>query len=210
MGGDCLILQPIQKGDTRMAVNQRSTPPAYPKDEELTHLFFQRSENALSETDRKYGKLFRTIAEGITESREDAEECVNDAYLRLWNSIPPECPLDLRAYGAKIVRNLSLNRIEYNRAEKRGGSVLLTELDETIPDGDGTETDSAELTALLDRFLSRQSREKRAAFILRYWNGMSLSDIAERLGCTESKVKSELFRIRTKLREELEKEGIQL
>ena len=194
-----------------MAVNQRTAPPAYPKDEELTQLFFRRSESAVSETDRKYGKLFRTIAEGITESREDAEECVNDAYLRLWNSIPPERPLDLRAYGARIVRNLSLNRAEYNRAEKRGGSALLEELDETIPDPSGQEEDdSSPLTALLNRFLEKQSRSNRVAFVLRYWNGMSLSEIAERLGCTESKVKSGLFRLRQKLKTELEKEGIRL
>ncbi len=181
-----------------------------PDDAEITELFFRRSEDALRQTETKYGKLFFTVAAGITGNYEDAAECVNDTYLRLWNSIPPERPVNLKAYGVTVVRNFALNRVEHDRAGKRGGGEILAELDESIPDSSQNAADTGELAALVDAFLRAQNRKNRAVFILRYWHCESLEDIAEKCGCSVQSVKSGLCRTRKKLKTYLEKEGVSL
>ncbi len=178
-----------------------------PADDEIVSLFFRRDERAIDECERKYGRLFLSISAGITGDPEDARECVNDAYLKLWNSIPPERPKSFRAYGAAIVRNVSINRYEYNTASRRCG--ILSELDESIPDT-SDDGDGADIAAAIDSFLRTLDGESRAAFVLRYWYCESLSAVASRLCCSEQSVKSRLFRIRKKLRSYLEKEGVSL
>ncbi|MBQ7669808.1 MAG: sigma-70 family RNA polymerase sigma factor [Clostridia bacterium] len=179
-------------------------------DDDITELYFERNEDALAATERKYGRLFLSIAAGITGSAEDAAECVNDAYMKLWKSIPPEKPRSLRAYGAKIVKNLSVNRAEYNCAERRGGGEIMAELDESVPDESASEIEERELSSTIDSFLRTLDRENRVVFVLRYWHCMSVENVAKRVGCSVSNVKSKLFRTRKKLKDYLEKEGVSL
>ena len=181
----------------------------FPTDETISDLFFARDERAIAETERKYGRLFRSIAAGITDSVQDAMECVNDTYLRLWNSIPPERPRSLKAYGGRIVRNLAINRAEYNGASCRGGAELLAELDESVPDTSPHEP-PGEISRAIDSFLRTQDKASRSTFILRYWYCLPLDEIAKRTGTGVAGVKSRLFRTRNKLKKYLEKEGILL
>lgn len=179
-------------------------------DDDITKLFFERNEEAIAATERKYGRLFLAIAAGITGSAEDAAECVNDTYMKLWKSIPPESPRSLRAYGARIVKNLSVNRAEYNSAARRGGGEIMAELDESVPDENASDIEERELTGAIDTFLRALDRENRVVFVLRYWHCMSVENVAKRVGCSVSNVKSKLFRTRKKLKEYLEKEGVSL
>ena len=179
-------------------------------DEEIVGLFFSRSEEAIVKTEKKYGKLFRSISLGITGDPEDAMECVNDTYLKLWGSIPPEKPSSLKAYGGRIIRNLSINRAEYNRAEKRGGGQILAELDESVPSSNAADSGDGEISGLIDSFLRNIDRESRVMFVLRYWHCMTLEDVAKKTGKTVQTIKSRLFRTRNKLKSYLEKEGISL
>lgn len=178
-------------------------------DDAITDLFFARDEDAIKQTERKYGRLFLSIAAGITRSAEDAMECTNDTYLKLWNSIPPEHPVSLKAYGGRIVRNLAINRAEYNGAACRGGGEIRAELDESVPDSEESET-PGEISRAIDAFLRTQDRLSRVTFVLRYWYCMSLEEIAKRTGAGVAGVKSRLFRTRKKLKNYLEKEGIAL
>ena len=182
------------------------------EDERIIELYWNRDQRAIRETDGKYGKLLGGIAWNLLRSREDSEECVNDTYLRAWNAIPPQRPGALRAWLARITRNLSLDRWKTRQAEKRGGGaeVLLGELEDCVPVARGPEQalEDQALAELLNAFLRGLSREGRAIFLRRYWYGQGVAEIAGDLGCGEGKVKSSLFRSRKALREFLEKEGI--
>lgn len=184
-------------------------------DEKIIELYFARSETAISETAAKYGAFFRGLSRNILCSAQDAEECVNDAYLKAWNSIPPHRPSKLQAYLGRIVRNLSINRLKSITAEKRGGGEMplaLSELEECIPAADtiGRERDRAELSEALDRFLKSLPEENRGVFLRRYWYLVPVKEIAEQCGMSESKVKSMLLRTRNRLKQFLEKEDIAL
>ncbi|MCL2563084.1 MAG: sigma-70 family RNA polymerase sigma factor [Oscillospiraceae bacterium] len=183
------------------------------EDHSILDLFFARQESAIAETKRKYGgRLYRT-AMHILYCNEDAEECVSDALLKAWDAIPPTRPEKFGAFLAKITRNLSINRWEAKSAEKRGGGemdLLLSELEDCIPASDGPE-DAFEATVVTDAinvFLETLEQSARVAFVLRYFHGEPIRDIAERFQMSESKVKSMLFRIRKKLLVHLEKEGV--
>ena len=186
------------------------------EDSNIITLFWERSEEAISETSSKYGKYCKFIADSILRNEEDAEECVNDTYLRLWNSIPPERPLFFKAYIAKVVRNLALNRYEASHAKKRGGGAVdaaVEELDFCLsdPSQDGEEMENrAALSDLLDRFLEELKPEVRKVFVRRYFYASSVEEIAQSYGMSESKVKMTLLRTREKLKKYLEKEGISL
>ena len=181
-------------------------------DEKIVELYWERSETAIGETDRKYGRYFRSVSYGILWNKEDTEETVNDTYLKAWNSIPPERPIYLKAFLARITRQLSINRLEKNTAKKRGSgeyTLILDELAECIPDRDSGE-DIADLTALrdtLNRFLRSLPKELRTVFILRYWHTRSIFEISKHCGMSESKVKSILMRVRNKLKKRLKEEG---
>ena len=162
----------------------------------IIELYFDRSEQAIDETDKKYGKLCRSLAGSILSSDEDAEECVSDAYLSVWNTIPPTRPNNFTAFLCKIVRNLSLKRLDYNTAQKRNGNV-------TVP-----LAELEELGKLLSRFLRQEKADARNAFIRRYYFFDTIADIAERYSFSESKVKSMLYHTRNRLRAFLKKEGI--
>jgi len=180
------------------------------KDESIIELYWARSEAAIEETDRVYGRYCHSVAFGILRDQEDAEEIVNDTWLKAWDSIPPERPHYLKGFLARITRQLSINRLEQNLAQKRGGgqyALALDELAECIPDG--RSEDLAELTALrdaLNRFLRGLPPEPRDVFIRRYWHTQSIAEIALGCGMSESKVKSMLLRTRNKLRKALTEE----
>ncbi len=183
------------------------------EDERIIEMFFARDENAIAELTRKYGSPLRSISMNILHSAQDAEECLNDACLKIWNCIPPDRPERLLAFIAKIMRNLSINKWKQQRTARRGGGevpLVLSELEECIPGGCTVdqELDRAELSAALSRFLTGLPEIKRTVFLRRYWYLVPVKDIAEQLGMSESRAKSMLARTRNALRKFLEKEGI--
>ncbi|MBR3059418.1 MAG: sigma-70 family RNA polymerase sigma factor [Oscillospiraceae bacterium] len=185
------------------------------EDSRIIDLYWARSEEALSETARKYGRYCHSIARNILNNDEDAEECVSDAYLRAWNAIPPARPARLQTWLGRIVRNLSLNKREKALAEKRGAGqlpLILDELAECIPDGPDGEalTESILIRDVLDRFLEALPPEARKIFVRRYWYLSSLGEIAEEYGISEGSAAVSLLRTRMKLKSVLEKEGIHL
>jgi len=179
-------------------------------DASIIELYFGRDEQAIRETAAKYGGLCFSVANNILGCREDAEESVNDAYLAVWNAIPPAKPDSLRAFVCKIARNQSLKRLEYNTAKKRlsGTLVPFSELEELLTDGNPPPDVSAEeLGRLIGDFLQTQSADARCVFVRRYWYFDKVSDIAKRYSFGESKVKSLLSRTRGRLKRFLIKEG---
>ena len=183
------------------------------EDSAIIELYWQRDQGAIQETADKYGAFLGNLAWNILRSHGDAEECVNDTYLRTWNAIPPARPTAFPAWLGRIARNLSLDRWKQSRAQCRGGDgveLLLGELDGCVPAVHGVDTtlEDREIAGLISAFLRRLSRENRVMFPPRYWYGDSLSDIAKRLGCGEGRVKSALFRTRKALRAYLEQEGV--
>lgn len=185
------------------------------EDREIIDLYWQRDQQAIHETSGKYGGFLWNIAWNILRSHGDAEECVNDTYLRTWNAIPPARPTAFRAWLGRITRNLSLDRWNQARAQKRGGSsmeLLLGELSECVPAPGRTEQrlEDQALADVLNAFLGTLSRENRVIFLRRYWYGDRLEVIAAGMNCSAGKVKSSLFRTRSKLRAYLQKEGIAL
>ncbi len=181
------------------------------EDSGIISLFFERSEQAIEELDSKYGPAVRKTADNILGSRLDAEECVNDTYLRVWNSIPPHRPDPLVSYVCRIARNLAVNRYHANRAEKRNGAydLILDEMEECIPSGMDVETEleAKELSAAINRFLHSLNREDRFLFVRRYWYADSVSDLAVMTNGSPNRISVRLFRIREKLKKTLMKEG---
>ena len=181
-------------------------------DKKIIELFFARKESAIRETALKYGDFIRCIALNITGIREDAEECENDTYLKLWNSIPPECPEFFKAYIGKITRNTALSLYRKNKAAKRscGVYVLLSELEECIPDPVSVEdeVDGNFLARIVSDWLYTLSEEQRAVFIKRYWYGEAVKAIAQQLKASPSEISSLLFSLRKKLKRELAEKGV--
>ncbi|WP_295580430.1 RNA polymerase sigma factor [uncultured Oscillibacter sp.] len=184
------------------------------EDSDIIDLYWRRDQQAIGETAGKYGGFLWGIAWNILRSHGDAEECVNDTYLRTWNAIPPSRPTAFRAWLGRIARNLSLDRWKQGRAQCRGGGdameILLGELDGCVPAPHRVDTalEDREIAALISAFLRRLPQESRIMFLRRYWYGDTLADIAGHLGCGEGKVKSSLFRTRKALRAYLEQEGV--
>lgn len=175
-------------------------------DKQIIRLFFERSEQAITELSQKYGDLCMKIARSILNDYQDAEECVNDAYLGAWNSIPPQSPDPLRAYICRIVRNRSLKKLRTNSAIKRGSQfeVSLSELEDCIPDNSMDEQLSiSELSAQINAFLAALPKDDRLMFVKRYWFSESISELADAFGITENNVSVRLSRIRGKLHQYL-------
>jgi RNA polymerase sigma-70 factor (ECF subfamily) len=182
-------------------------------DKQIVDLYFERCESALTETANKYGRYCHYIAFNILHSEEDAEECVNDTYLKAWNCIPPHKPDMLSAFLGKITRNLSLNLYEKYSTQKRGlgqTALTLSELEECLPSSCDVELTADEdiLIDALNRFLSTIPSAARKMFIRRYWYLSPVKEIADGYGISESKVKMTLFRTRKSLKQYLEKEGV--
>ena len=184
------------------------------EDSAIIDLYWARDQYAISASDEKYGALCRKLSQNILSSREDAEECVNDTWHRAWDTMPPQRPGSLRAYLAKIVRNLSISRWRKNAAQKRGGGrteELLSELGECLlsPDGDpAAETEKRELTRSIDAWLSAQTEADRYLFLRRYWYGDPVQEIQRTMGRTGCAQR--LHRLRLSLRSWLEKEGFSI
>lgn len=184
------------------------------EDERILDLYFARDQEAIRETDKKYGDYCRGISFRILGSHGDADECVNDTWLQTWNAVPPQRPRCFQAFLGRIVRNLSLDRWAFLRAQKRGGGrveALLSELEGCIPASLATPEQmlaEQEVGDAVSRWLGKQPKKNRVAFIRRYWYADSLAETAKRIGCSESAVKSLLHRMRGSLRAYLEKEGV--
>jgi len=183
------------------------------EDTQIINLYWQRREEAIQETERKYGKYCTRVAYNILENREDSAECVNSTYWKAWNAMPPHRPRVLVAFLGKITRNLALNMLEKSKAQKRGkGQVLcaLEELEESIPATGGYSPENADLAKTLNTFLAELPEEKRKIFVSRYWGMTPIKEIAAMYGMTEGKVKTVLHRTREHLRQYLEQEGISI
>lgn len=184
------------------------------EDAQIIDLYWNRKESAIQETEQKYGRFCHSIAFNILSVREDAEECVNDTYQKVWDAIPPQRPHVFRAWLGKIVRNLSLNRYAYTHAAKRyaGGEILLGEIADCIPDHKTTEDRIAvsELSGQISDWLDDLPETDRALFVRRYWMGESVSDLAKRMGTSPNKLAGRLFRLRAGLKTYLEEKGVQL
>lgn len=181
-------------------------------DSRIIDLFFERSEQAVAELERAHGGAVWKTASNILSSRQDVEECVNDTYLAVWNTVPPKRPIPLISYVCRIARNMSVNRAYANTAAKRNASydLALDELEECIPSGFDlqSEFEARELTEAIDRFLAVLPPDDRKLFVRRYWYSCSVAELAAIEHSTQNRVSVRLFRLREKLRKSLMKEGL--
>jgi len=182
------------------------------EDAQIVQLYWDRDTSAISETDSKYGRYCSKIAINILQSTGDAEECVNDTYYKVWDTIPPQRPASFPPFLGKIVRNLALDRYRYHHAQKRNGrmDVLLSELENCLPAADIAESalEAGIVTDVINEFLGGLNKQKRVIFVRRYWYSQSIREIAKAFDMSEGQVKSVLFRLRNGLRAALEKEGV--
>jgi RNA polymerase sigma-70 factor (ECF subfamily) len=181
-------------------------------DEWIVQLYWDRSENAIAETDRKYGSYCNSIAYGILRDKEDAEESVSDTYMDVWNAIPPHRPSVLSTFLGKITRRISIDRWRSKHRGKRGGgevTLALEELEQCISGGKSPEQEIEKklLAETINCFLDELPIQERRVFLARYWYMDSIREIASHFQFSQSKVMSMLFRTRNKLRQHLEKEG---
>ncbi len=182
-------------------------------DFKIIELYLKRDEQAIKETDRKYGKLCRSIAYNILNNREDCEECVNDTYVGVWNAVPPTKPNNFMSFICKITRNLSLKRLEFINREKRSANMLVSfeELEAVLPDERYSPNLSDEdVSRLIGEFLRGQKADVRNVFIRKYYFFDSVTEISKRYSFTESKVKNMLFYTRNKLKDYLINEGVEI
>ena len=183
------------------------------EDNQIIDLYWARDQRAIDETSGKYGGFLLQLAWNILRSHADAEECVNDAYLAVWNGVPNAPPRSLLAYLAKVTRNIALKRLEHNQAQKRGDRfyLLLDELAEVLPGEDSVEDAVAQrelMEAINDFLKTKTDRGERQLFLRRYFWGDSIGELTVLFRHSESKVKSQLFRTRQRLRGYLEERGL--
>lgn len=185
------------------------------EDSQIVELFFERSEQALTELSEKYEKSCSKMAMNILGNREDVLECLNDSYLALWNKIPPQRPENLKYYFYRIVRNNAIKRFRSNTAKKRYGcyDISFQELEECIPSERNmpdSELLSEEITGLLNSFLEKQNTVDRIIFVRRYYFCDSIAEISEKVNLTENNISVKLSRMRKRLKSHLQKEGIDI
>ena len=180
------------------------------KDSEIIGLYNQRDERAIYETDRKYGDYCMSISLGILRNRQDAEECVNDTYLRTWRSIPPKQPSVLRTYLGKLTRNLSIDRLRTRRRARRDSELTVSfeELEDILTAAE--DTSERELTDLFNEFLETLPDTERRLFVGRYWYGYPVHQLAEAYGMTPNAVSLRLHRVRLNLRAHLAERGYRI
>lgn len=181
-------------------------------DNKIVELYLLRDETAVKETSEKFGSRLRSLAYGIVNDYETAEECENDTYMEAWNTIPPHEPRSyLYAFLARITRHISLNCCRDRSRLKRSAFIceLSAEMEECIPAPDDVEcrADDMVLGEAINGFLTKLDEKKRNIFIRRYWYLDTVAEISKRFDLSQSKVKTTLFRCRNRLREHLEKEG---
>lgn len=181
-------------------------------DAKIIQMCWDRSEKAISAIAEKYGRFCMSIARNILGSQEDAEECVNDSYLAVWNSIPPKRPSTLAPFLGRITRNRALNMYKQQHAEKRGGyglDLVLEELEEVLPSRESADSELLEKEFMenVQRYLSSLPPEKRKIFVRRYWYADSVKDIAKASGLSKNNISVSLHRMRKDLLTYLEKGG---
>ena len=182
------------------------------EDSEIISLFMERSERAVAAASQKYKGLCKAIAFNILRNNEDAEECVNDALMRLWNSIPPNDPPVFSAYIARIVKNIAYDRLREARREKRGSGeveLVFEELSECVSGNVSVEDELEfkELQAAISEYLKKINPKHRKMFLMRYWYCFGVSEIAARLSTSENSVSVTLVRVRRKIKDHLKKRG---
>lgn len=182
-------------------------------DEQIIDLYFAREERAIAETDKKYCEYLHAVAYNILYNEQDADECLQDTYLKTWNSIPPQRPSALRAFLAKITRNLSLDRYEQYNRQKRVPLEEYSPLDEVqefLPDPYDLdqELQDATVARIITQYLDDTTDRRMYVFTSRYFFSLTIPQIAKRLGCSQSLVSKEIAAIKRELREQFEKEGI--
>lgn len=183
-------------------------------DRKIIELFFERSEQAIIELSNKYGSVCSKVAYNILGNRQDTEECVNDAYLGMWNSIPPQNPNPLLSYVCRIVRNLAIKKYHTNTALKRKSvyDVALDELENCFPSSISVEDEfnAIEIARVIDEFLETLEQENRIMFVRRYWHSDSIEDLAKLFHTSNHNISVRLFRTREKLKKYLLKKGVSL
>lgn len=179
-------------------------------DQKIIEMLFARSEAAIAHLQSKFEKYCHTIAYNVLGNDFDANECVNDTYLRVWNSIPPDQPKDLSAYMGHVTRNISIDRMRKNNAAKRNSSadIVLDELSDIVSDSAADVADTVILRQAINSFLSKLSTKDRRVFVQRYWYAYSVKTIADHMGRDENYVSVKLHRLRAEFKKHLEKEGI--
>lgn len=182
------------------------------EDAKIIDLYWKRNENAIAETDKKYGTYCHTISYNILKVHEDAEECVSDTYQHAWESIPPERPSKLKIWLGVVVRNITIDLCRKNHAQKRYDefNVLLSELDDCVPSSESVEqiADAKALAEIINYWLSELSESDRKLFLRRYWYGEALVSIAQSRGLSANALTQKLYRMRCSLKSHLEKEGV--
>lgn len=184
------------------------------EDKMIVALYWERSEDAIAETQTKYGKYCHAIAYNILHSDPDAEECVSDTYASAWDAMPPHKPERLSTFLGKLTRNHAINRYYHNRAQKRSAhtELVLDEVSEFVPDRStsGSIADEIALKDAINRFLASLPKQTRIIFVRRYWYMSAIREIALDYNLSESKVKVTLMRTRGKFKAYLEEEGIEI
>ncbi len=180
------------------------------EDARIVKLYWERNENAIRETEAKYGKYCYAIAYNILHSHEDSDECLNDTWNATWNAMPPEKPNKLKCFLARITRNIAIDRYRYDSAQKRGAEVesIIDEYWECIPNGDASIDDEIVLKQAINRFLASLDAQTRIIFMRRYWYSMSVKNIADGMRLSESHISVILHRTRRKFKDYLTEEGI--
>lgn len=183
-------------------------------DNKIIEMYYSRDEKAITETDKKYGKLCHYIAMNILKIKEDATECVNDTYLAAWNKMPPALPDSLRAFLGRITRNISIDRYRARYSKKRncGIDVMLSELEECIPSSQNVESEveSSILSEHINNWLESLPEKDCILFVRRYWYGDKVNKIAINYGFTPNQVAQKMHKLRIQLKEHLEKEGVSI
>ena len=183
-------------------------------DKEIIRLYNERNEQAISASDRVYGKYCYSIAYRIVDNESDAKEIVNDTFLKAWNTIPPQNPNSLRAYLGMLARSTAIDKLRYCSSDKRSGvrvDAVIMELSECTGNSYGLDiVDKMALSKALSEFIRSLSERNRRIFVRRYWYVDSISEIAERFSLTENAVKAILLRSRRSLKKHLEKEGVKI
>jgi RNA polymerase sigma-70 factor (ECF subfamily) len=182
-------------------------------DEQIVELYWRREENAIRETDKKYGRYLFKVAHNILLDREDSEECKNDAYLEAWNSIPPTRPRTLGSFMTQIVRCIALDRYKAKTTKKRIPSELFVSMEDLsyiLADGDFAETEymAKEVGKMINAYVKGLTEKEQYIFVSRYYVAEKVEDIARELGVSQPTVYRELEHIKNGLREYLEREGV--
>ena len=180
----------------------------------IVALYWQRDEGAITASEEKYGPACRKLSYNILQSLQDAEECVNDTWHRAWDTMPPQKPHSLGAYLCRIARNLSIDRWRARQSKKRGEGLeeLVLELEEcvsSVPSAE-EEWEARAAAEIIDRWLDTLQERDRAAFLLRYWYGQPVGELARQLGGSPNRMSQRLHRLREGLRKTLEREGVKL